>query len=395
MQLEQEYVLGVYARPPFVIERGDGCTLYDTEGNAYLDCVSGIAVNALGYNDPGINQAIAEAAATGVLHVSNLYHSEPHAELAELLCTTSFADKVHYCNSGAEANEGAIKFARRFGRAHGNDEKVEILAFTGAFHGRTMGALAATPRPAYQEAFRPLMPGIRFAEFNHVESARAQMDETVCAILVEPIQGEGGIHPATPEFLRGLRELADQYDALLIYDEVQCGVGRTGSLWGYMSITDDGSAVVEPDIMTAAKPLAGGLPMGAILVRQKVADVMQKGDHGSTFAGGPMVAHVATHVVGRIAEPAFLAEVESKGERLREMLEEVNSPHIQAIRGKGLLVGVELDIAAGEIINQAYDQGILLVNAGPNVLRFVPPLVISEEELAHAVSVVANILQDL
>ncbi len=331
-----------------------------------------------------------------MLHVSNLYHTEPHAELAELLCTTSFADKVHYCNSGAEANEGAIKFARRYGRAHGNDEKVEILAFTGAFHGRTMGALAATPRPAYQEAFRPLMPGVRFAEFNNLESARAQMDETVCAILVEPIQGEGGIHPATPEFLRGLRELAAEYDALLIYDEVQCGVGRTGSLWGYMSITQDTSAgVVEPDIMTAAKPLAGGLPMGAILVRQKVADVMQKGDHGSTFAGGPMVAHVATHVVGRIAEPAFLAEVERKGERLKEMLEEVNSPHIQAVRGKGLLVGVELDIAAGEIVNQAYDQGVLLVNAGPNVLRFVPPLVISEEELAQAVSVVANILRDL
>jgi acetylornithine/N-succinyldiaminopimelate aminotransferase len=395
IEQEKEYVLGVYARPPFVIERGEGCTLYDSEGNAYLDCVSGIAVNALGYNDPGINKAIAESAATGVLHVSNLYHTEPHAELAELLCTTSFADKVHYCNSGAEANEGAIKFARRYGRAHGGDDKVDILAFTGAFHGRTMGALAVTPRPAYQDAFQPLMPGVRFAEFNNLKSARAQMDENVCAILVEPIQGEGGIHPATPAFLQGLRALADEYDALLIYDEVQCGVGRSGKLWGYMSIGVEADDRVEPDIMTAAKPLAGGLPMGAILVRQKVADVMQKGDHGSTFAGGPMVAHVATHVVGRIAEPAFLAEVTGKGERLVEMLEEVNSPHIVEIRGKGLLVGVELDVPAGSIVSQAYEHGVMLVNAGPNVLRFIPPLVISEDELARAVHVVASILQEM
>src|SRR5690606_22240750 len=195
------------------------------EGSAYLDCVAGIAVNALGYNDAGVAQAMGESLATGVLHVSNLYHTAPHAQLAQLLCETSFADKVHFCNSGAEANEGAFKFARRYGRAHGGDEKVEILAFSNAFHGRTMGALSATPRPKYQDPFRPLMPGVRFAEFNDIASARAQMDESVCAIIVEPLQGEGGIHAATPEFLAGLRALADEYDALLIYDEVQCGVG--------------------------------------------------------------------------------------------------------------------------------------------------------------------------
>jgi predicted acetylornithine/succinylornithine family transaminase len=406
--LEQAYVLGVYARPPFVIERGEGCTLYDTEGNAYLDCVAGIAVNALGYNDPGINQAMAAAAATGVLHVSNLYHTAPHAELAQLLCATSFADKVHYCNSGAEANEGAFKFARRYGRAHGGAEKTDILAFSGAFHGRTMGALAATPRSQYQDPFQPLMPGVRFADFNDLESARTQMDDKVCAIIVEPIQGEGGIHAATPEFLHGLRALADEYDALLIYDEVQCGVGRTGNLWGYMTVCSggdrtgcavcnggDASCVAAPDIMTAAKPLAGGLPIGAILMRQKVADVMQKGDHGSTFAGGPMITHVAHHVVGRIADPGFLAEVRAKGARLKEMLEEINSPHILEVRGSGLLVGVQLDIEAGPIVAEAYKQGVMLVNAGPTVLRFVPPLVISEEELAHAVNVVGSILQEI
>ncbi len=204
-QMEQENVLGVYTRAPFVIERGEGSTLYDSDGNEYLDCVSGIAVNALGYNDPGINQAIAEAAQTGVLHVSNLYHTEPHAKLARLLCDTSFADKVHFGLTGADANEGAFKFARRYAREQGNEDKYHILSFTDAFHGRLFGSLAATPRAAYQEPFQPLMPGVRFAEFNNLESAREQMDKDVCAIIVEPIQGEGGINPATPEFLRGLR----------------------------------------------------------------------------------------------------------------------------------------------------------------------------------------------
>ncbi|MCB0044288.1 MAG: acetylornithine/succinylornithine family transaminase [Caldilineaceae bacterium] len=392
IQLEQQYVLGVYSRPSFVIERGEGSTLYDTEGNAYLDCVAGIAVNALGYNDAGVNQALSEAAATGVFHVSNLYHTAPHARLAQLLCEESFADKVHYCNSGAEANEGAFKFARRYAREQGHADKNDILAFTGAFHGRTMGSLAATPRPKYQDPFAPLMPGVRFAEFNNLTDARAQMDDGVCAIIVEPVQGEGGIYPATPEFLRGLRELADEHDALLIYDEVQCGVGRTGKLWGYETIGGDVGATMTPDILTAAKPLAGGLPMGAILMTQRVADAMHKGDHGSTFAGGPLVAHVAHHVVGRIADPAFLATVRAKGVRLKEMLEEINSPHILAVRGEGLLVGVELDIEAAPIINRAYGEGLILVNAGANVLRFVPPLVITDDELAHAVQIVAKIL---
>lgn len=400
IQLEQQHVLGVYARAPFVLERGEGSTLYDTEGRAYLDCVAGIAVNALGYNDPGVMQAMQEAMATGLLHVSNLYHTAPHARLAALLCETSFADKVHFCNSGAEANEGAFKFARRYGRAHGGEEKVEILAFTNAFHGRTMGALAATPRPKYQDPFKPLMPGVRFAEFNDLESARRQMDERVCAIIVEPVQGEGGVHPATPEFLAGLRALADAYDALLIYDEVQCGVGRTGSLWAHQGYCNQESGCAhengcpfEPDILTAAKPLAGGLPIGAILMRQRVADVMQKGDHGSTFAGGPLVTHVAHHVVSRISQPDFLAAVEVKGKLLRDLIEEINSPHIQEVRGKGLMIGVELDIEAAEVIRRGYKEGLILVNAGTNVLRLVPPLVITEAEIHEVVARLTRALQ--
>ncbi len=394
--LEQAHVLGVYGRAPFVLERGEGCTLYDSEGRGYLDCVAGIGVNALGYADPGIRQALTDAAATGLLHTSNLYHSEAHARLAQLLCETSFADKVHFANSGAEANEGAFKFARRYARARGNQEKYEILAFSNAFHGRTFGTLAATPRPKYQEPFVPLLPGVRFATFNDLESARAQMNARVCAIIVEPVQGEGGIHVATPEFLRGLRALADEFDALLIYDEVQCGVGRTGTLWAHQGYAANGDAdAFAPDMLTAAKPLAGGLPIGAVLMRQKVADVMQKGEHGSTFAGGPLVTSVARHVVGRVAQPEFLAEVAHKGELLRDLFEELNSPHIVQVRGRGLMVGVELDVEAAAVIAAGYEQGLILLNAGPNVLRFVPPLVIREDEIARAVQTVGAILQTL
>ncbi|MEZ4673584.1 MAG: acetylornithine/succinylornithine family transaminase [Caldilineaceae bacterium] len=395
IEMEHDYVLGVYSRPPFVLAGGKGCTLTDTDGKEYLDCVSGIAVNALGYDDPGINQAIQEAAGTGMLHVSNLYHTAPHAKLAKLLCETSFADKVHFSLTGADANEGAFKFARRYAREHGHNDKYHILAFTNAFHGRLFASLAATPRPQYQEPFAPLVPGIRFAEFNNLESARAQMDENVCAIIVEPIQGEGGIFPATYEFLSGLRDLADQYDALLIFDEVQCGLGRTGSLWGHQTISSDGPKVIEPDLMTLAKPLAGGLPIGAILMRQKVADTIHKGDHASTFAANPFTTHVAHHVVERVSKPEFLASVKAKGNYLKELLEELNSPHIKEIRGEGLLIGVEMDIATGPIISEAYEKGVILVNAGPNVLRFVPPLVISEAELAQAVAVVGEILQTI
>ncbi len=395
--LEQQHVLGVYGRPPFVIERGEGATLYDSDGKAYVDTVAGIAVNALGYNDAGTKNAIAEAISSGVLHTSNLYTTAPQARLAAKLCQTSFADRVHFANSGAEANEGAFKFARRYARDTFPDQpnKFEILAFSNAFHGRTMGALAATPRDKYQAPFKPLMPGVRIAEYNNLADATAKMDDNVCAIIVEPIQGEGGIYIASNEFLQGLRTLADKHNALLIYDEIQCGVGRTGTLWAYEAYCGDDGNAVAPDILTAAKPLAGGLPMGAILMREKVAATLHKGDHGSTFAGGPLVTSVAHHVVERVSEPEFLAAVESKGALMKEMFEELNSPHIVEVRGKGLLVGVELDIETAPVIGACAEKGVLIVNAGPNVLRLVPPLIISEEEIARAVQTVGSILAEL
>ena len=389
MQNEKEYVLGVYGRPPFVLTEGKGSTVYDSTGKAYLDLVAGIAVNVLGYSDAEVDQAVKEAAATGMYHVSNLYHTAPHTKLAKQLCETSFADKVHFCLCGASANEGAFKFARRYAREHGHEDKYEILAFSDAFHGRLFGSLAATPREKYQQPFEPLMPGVRFAAFNDLEDARAKMSDKVCAIIVEPLQGEGGINPATQEFLQGVRTLADEFGALLIFDEVQCGLGRSGDLWAHQ-----GYGVV-PDLMSAAKPLAGGLPIGAILMKQKVADTIHAGDHASTFAGNPFTTHVACTVVGRVAQPEFLADVKEKGRYLMELLAELNSPHILEIRGKGLLVGVELDIEAAPIMEKGYEAGMLLLSAGDKVVRFAPPLTITKEELALAVSKLGAILQEL
>ncbi len=388
IQNEKEYVLGVYGRPPFVLTEGKGCTVYDSTGKAYLDLVAGLAVNVLGYNDAEVNQAIAEAAATGMFHVSNLYHTAPHTKLAKKLCETSFADKVHFSLCGASANEGAFKFARRYARERGHDDKYEILAFSDAFHGRLFGSLAATPREKYQQPFEPLMPGVRFAEFNDLADAQNKMSDQVCAIIVEPVQGEGGINPATPEFLQGLRALADEYEALLIFDEVQCGLGRSGDLWAHQ-----GYGVV-PDLLSAAKPLAGGLPIGAILMKQKVADTIHAGDHASTFAGNPFTTHVAYTVVDRVSQPTFLASVKEKGQYLMELLDELNSPHILEVRGKGLIVGVELDIEAAPIVEKGYAAGMLLVSAGDKIVRFVPPLTISKEELALAVSKLGAILQE-
>ena len=386
--MEQDYVLQTYARPDFVLERGEGCWVYDTEGRAYLDCVAGIAVNALGHADPELTTVLTQQA--GMLwHVSNLYHTAPQARLAQKLCESSFADRVFFCNSGAEANEGAFKFARKWASDHYGPEKHVIVAFTGAFHGRTIGALAATPREKYQAPFRPLMPGVRIAPFNDLDGTTAVMGDDVCAVIIEPVQGEGGIHPADPEFLAGLRALCDSHNALLIFDEVQCGLGRTGSLWAHQGYG------IEPDILTAAKPLAGGMPMGAVLMKQAVADVMHPGDHGSTFAASPLVAAVAGAVLDRVNDPAFLADVAAKGQYLRERLEELNSPHILEIRGSGLLIGMDLDVPAGDIVTAGYERGLLTVNAGPNTLRLVPPLIISRGEIDQLIERLEVILQEL
>ena len=387
IQMEHDYLLQVYSRPDIVFTDGRGSTLYDSRGRAYLDCAAGIAVNALGYADPELTE-VAQQAAAGLWHVSNLYHTAPAARLARLLVETSgFAQRVHFSLCGASANEGAFKFARKYARTRHGEGKFHIVSFSNAFHGRLFGSLAATPRPKYQQAFEPLMPGVRVAEFNSLPSAAAAIQDDVCAVIVEPLQGEGGIHAATPAFLQGLRDLCDAHDALLIFDEVQCGLGRTGALWAWQ---DCG---VAPDLLTSAKPLAGGLPMGAILMTPRVADVMAVGDHASTFAGGPFVAAVAEAVVRRISRPAFLAEVRRKGELLKERLQEINSPHVLEVRGRGLLLGLQLDIPAGDVVKAGFEHGLVLINAGPDVLRLAPPLVITDAELDAVVERLDAILK--
>lgn len=390
IQREQDCVVGTYKRAPFVLVHGEGVYLYDSEGRAYIDWVSGIAVNALGYKDAGIERVINQQLTTGLTHVSNLYHTVPHVELADLLCDLSFADQVFFCNSGTEANEASLKFARKVAYANGKPDKNKIITFTNGFHGRTMGALAMTPREKYQKPFAPMMPGVLLATFNDIESVEAIIDsETTAAVIVEPVQGEGGINVADIAFLHALRHLCDEHDVLLIFDEVQCGVGRTGTLWGHEP------SGVTPDIMALAKPLAAGFPIGAVLVNDKVGAAIEPGDHGSTFAGGPLVTAVAKEVVSRISQPEFLAHVREVGDYLFESLSDLNSPLIKEVRGRGLMAGVEMTIETSQIVEAGYQNGLIMVNAGAHVLRFVPPLIIEKHHVDVMIDRLSTILDDI
>jgi predicted acetylornithine/succinylornithine family transaminase len=388
IDLESRYLVQTYRRAPFVLERGEGCYLFDSQGRRYLDCMAGIAVNALGYGDPEVVAAINDQARK-LIHISNLFHTTPHVELARRLVEHSFADRVFFSNSGTEAVEGAMKFARKWARTNYGNHKTDFVAFSGAFHGRTMGALAATAREHYQAPFRPLVPGVSFATFNDLASAEAAITDQTCAVLVEPVQGEGGIHPAAPEFLAGLRELCDRYHAVLIFDEIQSGLGRTGTLWAHEFYG------VTPDVLCLAKPLAGGLPIGAILVTEAVASVMQPGDHGSTFAANPLVCRVAQIVFDRVNRPAFLAEVRAKGAYLMDRLATLSPPHVVEIRGRGLMVGVELDVPANRVIQAGFEHGLIMVNAGERVLRLVPPLIIERAQLDELAGKLARTLEEL
>jgi acetylornithine/N-succinyldiaminopimelate aminotransferase len=381
--MEHKYVLQTYRRPDFVLVRGEGARVFDSEGRAYVDGVAGIAVNALGHADPQLVATLQEAA-QGLVHVSNLYHTQPHAELARSLVEYSFADRVFFCNSGTEAVEGALKFARKYARhmsLQGRSDKTAIVAFSGSFHGRTMGALSTTAPEKYRAPFEPLIPGVRFVPFNDPDAAEAAIGDDVCAVIVEPVQGEGGIHPAQATFLARLRAACDRSGALLIFDEVQCGMGRTGHLWAHQFYD------VTPDVMALAKPLANGLPIGAVLVTQPVADALEVGDHGSTFAGGALICRLASVVLERVSQPAFLAAVREKGEHLADRLSALvrTSPLAREARGRGLMWGVECQVEASSVIAAGYRHGVLVCAAGPNVVRLLPPLTISHAELDELV----------
>lgn len=384
----EESLLPVYRRAPLEIARGEGVYVYDPDGRAYLDFVSGIAVNALGYGDDGIRTAIEGALASGVLHASNLYHTAPARALATALADRSFASKVFFCNSGAEANEGAFKFARRWALSQGGPGKHEILALRGSFHGRLFASLAATDRPSYRAPFRPLAGGVGIVERDVSALDIALNPETVAALIVEPVQGEGGVRVLDGEFIRALREMTQAREIALIFDEVQCGLGRTGYLFAYQRYG------VEPDLLTLAKPLAGGLPMGAVLLNEPIASAIRPGDHATTFGGGPLVASVALHVLERVSDVGFLASVRERGLWLGQELRAIatRTGRVRAVRGMGYMWGIDLTMAASEVVAAALEEGLLVCTAGEHTVRLLPPLIATREELAQGLGILERIL---
>ncbi len=396
---ENECVVNTYGRGSGpVFTHGSGCEMWDADGKRYLDFCAGIAVNCLGHSDPGWVAAVTEQASK-LCHVSNLYHTEPGATLARKLVDGCFADRVFYCNSGTEANEAAIKFARKtqMARARAIDPDATswatgTVSFSNCFHGRTLGSLNLTWKEAYRTPFEPLYDGHRFATYGDLASAEsAVVPGETAAVFVEPVQGEGGIYPADAAFLAGLRAICDRAGALLVFDEVQCGLGRTGFLWGHQSVG------VTPDVMTVAKPLAGGLPVGAVLCTAEVAEAMAPGDHGSTFAGGPLVCAAANAVYDRVTSPGFMENVRERGEQLRAGLREGLNAHanVVEVRGSGLLVGVQLDVPAGGLVGACRERGLLVITAGAgDVLRLLPPLVVTEEQVDEAVKIIVDVVNE-
>ena len=380
------FVLKTYGRKPLAFEKGEGVTLFDLEGNPYIDFTSGLGVNALGYGHPKVAELI-RTHADGVLHTSNLYHIPSQAVLAEKICSTCFGERVFFCNSGTEAGEAALKIARKWGKTF-ETPKTDFIAFRNSFHGRTMGALSATMQEKYQKSFRPLVPGFVEAVYNDIDSVKAAATAATVAVIIEPLQGEGGVTLADPAFMKALGAFCREKDILLIVDEVQCGMARTGKLHAHTHFD------IVPDIMTLAKPLAGGLPIGAAVVGERAWPVMEPGDHASTFGGGHFVTGVACGVFDILSDPAFVGAVAEKGRYLRAGLEKLASKHpaIKELRGTGLLQGAVVDFNASDAVQFCEKEGILLCVAGPNVVRFIPPLVVEKDHIDRALDAFGRFL---
>jgi len=363
--------------------------LWDTEGREYLDFVAGIAVCSLGHAHPAVTRAIQEQAER-LVHVSNLYYIETQIEYARLLTENCALKKVFFCNSGAEANEGAIKLARKFGNDASGGMRNEIISMTASFHGRTMATITATGQEKFQHGFHPLLPGFKYAPFNDLETLAGMITERTCAVLVEPIQAEGGIKLAAPGYFAGLRKLCDERNILLILDEVQVGMGRTGSLFAY---EQEG---IIPDIITLAKAIGNGFPLGATLAGEKVADAFAPGSHASTFGGNPLGMAAARATLAVLLSEGIVQECRNKGSYLMARIEELRARHqlIKEVRGRGLLVGVELNGEAAAIIARAMKRGLLIASAGPNVLRFVPPLIATKQDIDQAAAILDEVFKE-
>lgn len=378
MEMGEKNILHVYNRYKLVLEKGEGVYLYDTEGKKYLDFAAGIAVSAFGYNNKEYNDALKDQI-DKLIHVSNLFYNIPSIEAAQKIVKATGFDRVFFTNSGAEAIEGALKLAKKYAYNKKGSNDYEIIAMNHSFHGRTIGALSVTGNSHYREPFMPLMPGVKFAEYNNLDSVKELISDKTCAIILETIQGEGGIYPATEEFIKGIRRICDDNNIIMICDEIQCGMGRTGKLYAFEHYG------IKPDVFTTAKALGCGVPVGAFVARGEVADAMVPGDHGTTYGGNPLACAAVSRVYDMFESHEILSHVNEVGRYLEEKLEEISKefPCIIERRGKGLLQGLALkkEKSAGEVINKAMDNGLIIISAGGNVLRFVPPLIITKENV--------------
>ena len=390
IETAEEKLIHTYNRYQIVLDRGDGVRLYDTDGKEYLDFGAGIAVFALGYNNREYNDAL-KAQIDKLIHTSNYFYNEPSVLAAKAVTAASGMDRVFFTNSGTEAVEGAIKLAKKYAYLKDGSTDHEIIAMEHSFHGRSMGALAVTGNRHYQEAFGPMIPGIKFAKYNNLESVKELVSDKTCAIIFETVQGEGGVYPAEPEFIEGVRKLCDERGILLILDEIQCGMGRTGSMFAYQQYG------VKPDIVTVAKALGCGVPVGAFLASEDVAKALVPGDHGTTYGGNPLACAAAVKVFELFDKLGVLENVRRTGAYLTERLEELVNKYdiVKERRGVGLIQGIELTVSPKEVIAKALEKGLILFSAGTNVIRFVPPLVITESDVDEMIEKLGETLSEV
>ena len=386
---EKNYLMQTYTRPDMILDKGEGMKVWDLEGRQYYDFIGGIAVNALGYSHPKLVQAIKNQAEK-LIHCSNLYYSEPQIILAQMLVELSCGDKVFFGNSGAEVNEGAIKLAVKYFKEQ-NKDKHKIIYMKNSFHGRTIGTLAATGKYKYQKDYLSLLPKFEQVIFNDLNSVKEAVDDQVAAIIVEPIQGEGGINIASKEFIKGLRELCNKKDMLLIFDEIQCGLGRTGKIFAYQYYN------VEPDILTLAKSLGGGIPIGALIAKEKVASSFKPGDHGTTFGGNPVACAAAISFLKVLQEENLITKCKEKGEYFKKKIEELKEKYpkfIKEARIIGLMVGLEIEKNGPEVVKKCLEKWVLINCTAGNVLRFLPPLIVKEEEIDYLIKILDEIFKE-
>lgn len=388
LAMGQQYIMNTYGRLPMALQKGEGAKVWDADGRQYLDFVGGLAVNSLGHAHPRVAEVIAEQAKI-MLHCSNIYWIEPQVRLAKLLVENSCVDKAFFCNSGAEANEAAIKLARKYAKLKLGADKYEIITATNSFHGRTLATITATGQTKYQKGFAPLPEGFKYVPFNDLAALEKSIGAHTCAVLLEPVQGEGGVIPAQPDYLEGVAKLCKDNGLLLIFDEVQCGLGRTGKFFAYQNYQ------VEPDIITLAKALGGGFPIGAMLAKDEVAVAFQPGDHASTFGGNPLATSAALAAMDVLLNGGILENTQQVGQYMKKRLVELAEKHccVKEVRGLGLMLGMELTKEGKDIVANCLEQGLLINCTNGNVLRFLPPLIISQEEVDQAIEILDKAMQ--